>query len=1440
MACGTGKTFTSLKIAEEHVGAGGAVLFLAPSIALVSQSLKEWTAESAIPLRPFAVCSDVTAGKPIEGENALPYDLPIPPTTSVQALIDASLAELPEDAMTVVFSTYQSIQVIADVQTATDLTFDLVVADEAHRTTGVSGLEDEDLAFVKVHDNTVVPAHRRLYMTATPRIYKPAAKADAAEHEAVVASMDDPEIYGPEFHRLGFGESVGLGLLADYRVLILTVDESAISRSFQNLLSTNGELNLPDVAKFIGCLSGLSKLPSASGEGGFAGTEPPMRRAVAFWSTIKESERFAAQFDVVADHYNQQRLVNEEDEEIRALSVPTRHVDGTDKISSRRRDLRWLKETPPEDECRVLTNARCLTEGVDVPALDAVMFLKPKRSKIDIVQAVGRVMRNPPGKTMGYIILPVAIPAGQDPSTALDRNDDYDVVWDVLQALRSHDERFNAYINRIALLSDEPGDDPDGPIEVIDATPQDQDPEEDEDASDKGIQSALFTFEEWSGAIYAKIVKKVGTRTYWEDWAKDVADIAGRHSSRTEAIVEGDPEVARAFDHFVLGLRSNLNDSISTEDAIAMLSQHLITSPIFEALFGSNSFALSNPVSKSMQAMVDILDEHHLDTETESLDDFYNSVRRRVEGIPEQDGAARQRIIKDLYGRFFAIAFPKVAEALGIVYTPVEAVDFILRATEAALNEHFGGASLSDPGVHILDPFTGTGTFITRLLQSGAIRPHDLARKYASEVHANEILLLAYYIAAVNIETTYQHELRRLDLGVSEEPFPGIVLTDTFQLGEAGEGTGVLDVFPINNERALRQRDLDIRVILGNPPWSAGQRSTADYNPNLPYPSLDASISATYAGRSTATLKNSLYDSYVRAIRWASNRILDAQHGGVVTFVTNGGYIDSNVADGLRLTLADEFHHVYVYNLRGNARTAGELRRKEAGNIFESDTRATVGVLILVKKSGPVQSSGATIQYRDIGDYLSREKKLAILDSALRSSDGIAPSMDSIGWVTIQPNERGDWINQRSKSFGTFTPAHSDGESSIFQIRTRGLATTRDAWNYNASLPRLKANVERMIAFYNSQVEAFSQTHPNATGTATERATIARDFVDRDPTKFSWDRSDFQRMVRGEQYTPTDALYMTAIYRPFYKRHVNAGPKLNNTVYQMPRVYPGAGADNLTICVRGLGMNQPFSAIATNHLPDVQPLGNAMNYPKYVYESPEKATTSSDQTELFEDGSDTVPRRHNVTDYALDLYQRLDEKIDKDAIFFYVYGVLHSPTYRRTFAADLMKVLPRIPEPATAEDFWAFSDAGRALVELHTKYEHLPSWPDLTVTYAPGFDADAAEAFRIEKMRYPKVPNPDDPDGRKIADKTMIICNSAITVRDIPERVHEYRLGARSALDWVVENYRVRTHTASGIVNDPNHWADEHNDPTYDLLGKVVTMSVRTLDIVDGLPDLDL
>lgn len=1431
MACGTGKTFTALRIAEEHAGAGRSVLFLAPSIALVAQSLKEWTAECAVPIRPFAVCSDVTAGKTLEGENATPHDLVVPPTTDPVALVEAKVHDLPSDEMTVVFSTYQSIEVVAEMQAKTGLVFDLVVCDEAHRTAGVSSVGDKDSTFGLVHDNDVVPAVKRLYMTATPRLFKPVAADAAKEADAVLASMDDEEIFGPEFHRLGFGEAVEQGLLADYRVLILTVAEEAVSESFQGLLSSDGALSLPDVARFVGCLSGLAKLPGAAGSG-FTGGEPPMRRAVAFWSKIVDSERFATQFEQVAEAYFDQLEAGPGGEEINPLVVPTRHVDGATKISSRRADIRWLKETPPEGECRLLTNAKCLTEGVDVPALDAVMFLTPRRSKIDIVQAVGRVMRKPPGKQLGYVILPVAITAGLDPAAALDKNKDYDAVWEVLQALRAHDERFNAYINRIALGSTKPGDGPDDPIKVI--------PVDLENPSDPaGVQGRLFEYEEWTSAIYSKIVQKVGTRTYWEDWARDVAAIAARHETRIKAILAAQPKASSAFDEFLTELHATLNDSISWDDAVSMVSQHLITRPIFEALFGDAAFAEANPVSQAMSGIVTVLDEHHLETETDKLDDFYASIRRRVEGIHPDDGEARQRIIKDLYGRFFKIAFPKVADSLGIVYTPIEVVDFIIRATEAALAEHFDGASLSDEGVHVLDPFTGTGTFMTRLLQSGFILPEDLPRKFGEELHANEILLLAYYIAAVNIEATYRQERARLD-GVDPgyTPFPGVVLTDTFQLGETGEGTGAWDVFPVNNARAARQRGLDIRVILGNPPYSAGADSANDNNANLKYPQLDDSIGATYAARSSATLKTSLYDSYVRAIRWASDRLLGSPQGGVVAFVTNGGYIDSNTADGLRLSLLEEFDHLYVLNVRGNANLAGEIRKREGGNVFGSGSKTTVGILLLVKRPG--HSDRALLDYRDIGDYLSQKEKLDVLAESLPAVGG-RPRLRDVAWTRVTPNDHGDWINQRSQAFAEHLATVAVDEPSVFGMHTAGIKTNRDAWNYNSSRPKLDAAVTRMIEHFNAQVDAFQLSHPSLTGSLPSRAEVAKSFVDLDPTQFSWDRSDFKRVAKGEHFGDSDRLPMAATYRPFHRRWIEAGRNLNNTVYQNPRVFPNADASNMAICVPPPGSKAPpFSALMTTELIDngLYASSSTTLFPRFVYQPTSEAGT--EQSIFDQEGSERSGVRDNVTDIALSTFRTLDPTIGKDDVFFYVYGILHSPDYRAAFDADLKKSLPRIPQVPTAEDFWAFAEAGRALAEMHTDYERVGLWPDLKRTFASGFDPDHADAYRVLKMKHPKVT--DAAIGSKVEDRTRIVFNDWITIVNIPERAYEYELGSRSAIAWVMEAWRVRTDKDSGIVNDPNDWAIEHDDPTYilDLVGRVVTVSMRTLEIVDELPVLDL
>jgi predicted helicase len=1421
MACGTGKTFTALRIAEEVAGAGKSVLFVAPSIALVAQSLKEWTAEAAVPIRPFAVCSDATAGKADTADNATTHDVVIPATTDPAALVEAQVHQRAGETMTVVFSTYQSIEVIESVQRKTGLVFDLVVCDEAHRTAGVASVGEVDKVFSIVHDDLRIPAAKRLYMTATPRLFKPNAKDAAAEQDAVLASMDDEVFFGPEFHRLGFGEAVEQGLLADYRVLILAVNETAISNSFQQLLSEgDGVLSLPDVARFVGCLSALAKLPSQGGAG-FRPGEVPMQRAVAFWSNIKESERFASQFDQVAEAYFDQ--LEMAGETIPPLRVPTRHVDGTDKISSRRADIRWLKEPPPEGECRVLTNAKCLTEGVDVPALDAVMFLTPRKSRIDIVQAVGRVMRKPPGKQLGYVILPVAVPAGTDPATALDKNKDYDAVWEVLQALRAHDERFNAYINQIALGTG--GPDPDGKVVVVPV-----------DAPDVE-QGSLFTYEEWTGAIYSKIVAKVGTRTYWEDWARDVADIAARHETRIRSIVAHQPAAKASFDEFATELRATLNDSISDDDAVGMVSQHLITRPIFTALFGDDSFATANPVSQAMTGIVEVLDAHNLEAETEKLDEFYRSIQRRVEGIHPDDGEARQKIIKDLYGRFFKIAFPKVAESLGIVYTPIEVVDFIIRAVEAALHEHFDGASLSDEGVHVLDPFTGTGTFITRLIQSGFINPHDLARKFTCELHANEILLLAYYIAAVNIEATYRQEQARLSgADPGHEPFPGIVLTDTFQLAETGAGTGALDVFPINNERAVAQRKLDIRVILGNPPYSGGQDSADDDNANIKYLRLDASIAATYAMRSAATLKRKLYDSYIRAIRWASDRLSASPNGGIVAFVTNGGYIDSNSLDGFRLALCNEFHHLYVFNVRGNQRTSGEVSRKEGGKIFDSGSRAGVAIMLLVKRSGAVREPGATLQYRDIGDYLSRDQKLQILASELVTSDGAWPSLGTVGWELLVPNDQGDWINQRSKSFSTHLLIASEGgELGLFELRALGLATGRDAWNYNSSRSQLDQDVDRMIAAFNAAADEFDAGGGAGSGSLADRTRTVAERIAKNPTTFSWSRGSFADVARGARYSSTDRSPQTATYRPFHRRWAETGRRLNGSVSLLPRIFRRDEVENLAITVTVPGARSPFASLMVSDVPDlhVWPDGTVC-FQQYTFD--ERQDDRAESPSLFDSGSghQANGRTHNITDHALGLYRALDPAIDKDDIFFYVYGILHSRDYRTTFAADLKKSLPRIPQVSKAEHFWAFSRAGRDLATPHTDYETVEVWPDLTIVTADGFDPDTPDAYRVTRMKHPKV------DGAE--NRTRIVFNDWITIENIPEAAYGYELGSRSAIGWVMESWRIKTDKASGITNDPNDWATEHGQPTYilDLVGRVVTVSMRTLAIVNALPTLDL
>lgn len=1426
MACGTGKTFVSLKVAECVAAANGEsarILFLVPSISLLSQTLREWTAQTELDMRAFGVCSDNKVGKLRNIEDFNVYDVPVPVTTDPAKLRNEMEHRKRAKGLTVVFSTYQSLPAVAEAQKLGVDPFDLVICDEAHRTTGVTMSGDDESNFVRIHDPDYIRSTRRLYMTATPRIYSDTVKDKAEQYSAELVSMDDETRYGPEFHHLTFGDAVERGLLSDYKVLVLTVDESVIAAPMQQQLSTFGELQLDDASKIIGCWNGLAKRAGASADGtaNFGPDEPPMQRAVAFAKDIKASKRLAEMFPKVVSTY--QRSLDAQENEGHPVSDTNRnlvcdvhHVDGTYNALQRNAELAWLKAPVGEGECRILTNARCLSEGVDVPALDAVLFLQPRNSIVDVVQSVGRVMRLSPKKEYGYVILPVAVPAGMDPATALADNVRFKVVWQVLNALRSHDERFDAMINSIALNTSGDKKAGLGSDQLLGAHVG---PTTDNEAlAAKPAQMALFSVGQWQEAIYTRIVDKVGTRVYWDQWAADVADIATAQITRINAILDSpdtSKKVLKQFDRFHKGLRDNLNDAVTRDDAISMLSQHLITKPIFDALFAGHDFATHNPVSQVMQAMADTLDGSGLESETKRLAKFYDSVRLRAEQVTDAQG--KQHLIADLYQKFFQTAFKKQSEALGIVYTPVEVVDFILRAADHAARQHLG-RGLTDEGVHILDGFTGTGTFITRLLESDLITPQDLARKYNGELHANELMLLAYYIAAVNIETTYHAVAGKTADTDSYEPFPGIVLADTFQISEHDD-TLDLEMFAANNDRIQAQLDTDISVIIGNPPYSVGQTSANDLNANTKYPTLDGRIESTYAAKSTATNKNSLYDSYIRAFRWATDRIGDA---GVVAFVSNGGWIDGNTADGMRLSLADEYSHVYVYNLRGNQRTAGELSRREGGKIFGSGSRNTVAIFIGIKD--PAHLGACQIHYSDIGDYLTREQKLGIVAEC---------DLGNIGWQRLSPSPNGDWVNQRDATFATWPIISGKGSRTgvaVFRTHSLGIGSSRDSWVYNFSRSRVTDNAQRLVRNYSYWLKEFEKFSAGAAANKSKddlvAAFLAANPEATDEREIKWSSSLQQSLGRGLSVDFDSDRIRMATYRPFNSQWVYFDKAMNHRRGELATIFPTPQHTNFGFYQVGNGSAVPFSAIMIKAMPDLHVTGAGSTgqfFPRWTYEQADDDGTLDFGGDVDDSG---YRRVDNITDEILSLYRgAVGNQVDKDGIFYYVYGILHDPGYRNRYAADLKKMLPHIPTPDTLDRFQHVADIGRQLADLHVGYEEVEPYP-LDVQLRPGASASNRETWRVDKMKW-----------KSKTDHSAIVYNTAVTVAGIPDAAHDYMLGSRSALEWLIDRYQVKTDKASGIVNDPNDWCDEHDDLTYivELIKKVTTVSVRTVGLVGQL-----
>ncbi|RSX57740.1 type ISP restriction/modification enzyme [Bifidobacterium samirii] len=1418
MACGTGKTLTSLRLAEEQVGDGGTVLFLAPSISLVSQSMRDWVNQTRSRINVYVVCSDGKASK-LRKADQESYgqltDIPFPATTNPETV--AHRFQPRPDALNVVFSTYQSIQVIHDAQDMGLPAFDMTICDEAHRTTGVM---DGEAAFQKIHDADFIRSRKRVYMTATPRIFGEGAKNKAKEGAIEIASMDDETVYGRIAYRLSFGRAVDLGLLTDYKIVVMQVAESMMGSVMQRQYGAkDSEIPLDDAAKFVGCWKALfdrrhsKSVDELVSRGKHAAETAPddskrvLHHAIAFAASIKDSKALSAKFRTVIDDYtrnledtDQNRVMIAANHEVH---VEIDHVDGGMDAATRAGKLEWLAAETDDNECHILSNARCLAEGIDVPALDAVMYLNARRSRVDIIQSVGRVMRTAPGKEYGYIIIPVVIPLGADPDAVLSSGA-YETVWQVVRALRSHDERLDAIINA-ASLGDEESLKRIIEIEVLDESKlrkhkraetkksgvggNGQSSEPSDDLQDDP-ETAALTADNWSDveldwsvgemakAINAQIVRKCGTKIYWGEWTDDIAAITRGRAEAIYRLVSQPGSARDSFLEFVDGLKDSLNPGYTEVDAIAVLAQHEVTKPIFQTLFTNKEVIDHNPIVRGLDRTMTALYEAGLSATTDNptLRDLYASVQLSASQL--ETDVAKQNLIKEIYNEFFTKAFKDTADSLGIVYTPVEVVDAQLHMVQRALEREFG-QSLGSCGVHVLDGFAGTGTYMCRLIEDESlIAAEDLPYKYEHDLHSNEIVPLAATIMDINIEQSYHKRI-----GGGYQAFPGALLTDTFQMHEDGD---TLDdtVFTENTERIKEQKSLPIKVIVGNPPYRAGDSENTG-NQNTKYPTLDKRIEETYVAESNATLNSKLYDHYIRAFRWASDRIGES---GVICFVTNGGWLTGESTAGVRKCFTKEFNSIYVYNLRGNQRTVGEESRKEGGKIFDSGSRATIAITLLIKN--PSSNEHGVVYYRDIGDYLSRQEKLNILKDVVNFSPE---------WDGIEPDAHGDWLDKRDGSFNEFIPVDS-----LFSISSLGVSTNRDAWVWNYSRDFVNTSAIRSVDLFNQSV---------STGFITESHIL------------KWTDGLKRKFNQKRVFSFVDQEIRIASYRPFCKQYLYASGQLIERPSSQIKLLHVEGGNTREICVSN------GDALIAELIPDLHFCGDSQCLPLYWYEKVE----SSDDRDLFtaSDTSGADERgyiRHDViTDTGLKVFREAypNLRISKEDIFYYVYGVLHSPEYRRRFANNLKKELPRIP---LAKDFKAFMKAGRALAHLHLDYESLDPWPVMEV-------GDKANPGRTEKMTYPKkIKDPET--GRKVPDLTVLKVAENLTIEGIPLRAYEYVVNGKSAIGWLIDRYKVTTDKKSGITNDPNDYSD---DPRYivDLVEKVIRVSMETLDIVESLPALE-
>ncbi len=1375
MACGTGKTYTSLKIMEALDPK--ITLFLAPSIALLSQTFREYAQEKSEPFYASIVCSDDKVGKSKDEDNDdINFsELPLKPSTRLEDILSVHKKAQKENKRFIIFSTYQSALRIKEAQEAGLGGIDLIVCDEAHRTVGAmysSNERDDKNAFTLCHSDENIKAKKRLYMTATPKVYSESSKAKAKESDNIIYSMDDAEIFGEEIYTLNFSKAIALDLLTDYKVIILAVRKenlsgltNSVNKKISQLKAKGTKLdkkliNNEFVCKIVGTHKGLAKqdlivLDDENKEDHNLQNQydtAPSQRAISFCKSINTSKNIKDSFETIMECYDEEL----KKKSFKNLKISIDHIDGTMNCKDRLEKLEKLNEFQP-NTCKVLSNARCLSEGVDVPALDSIVFFDGKSAMVDIIQAVGRVMRKAKRKKRGYIILPIALEESeiQNLDEAVN-NTNFKNIWKVIKALRSHDPSLvdeATFKEKIKIFGSDDGNNHNDEKTLFDA----------------------ILLQDLADAMYNVMPTKLGDRNYWENFTKKTGNIARTLNNRLKMIFEKNPEF---FHGFLDSLRENIHANIKEEEALDMITSHVITKPIFDAIFGDN---IQNPIAKALDKMVLKLSDLGLEGETKDLKNLYESVKTEV--LHAKSQKSQQELIKNLYNTFFKEAFKKQSEKLGIVYTPIEVVDFILRATNGILKKHFN-TDFNDKNITIFDPFTGTGSFIARLLskENALLADEALKEKFLNHLFAFDIVLLSYYIALINITQAAQSRDSSL------KNFKNIALTDSLDYLEEKTNKGALPLYEDLKENKEIKDTLagqNIRVIIGNPPYSAGAKSENDNNQNLSHPKLEKLVTEKYGKNSTSiNVGQTTRDTLIQSIYMASDLLKDK---GVIGFVVNGGFIDSKSANGFRKCVAKEFSHLYVLNLRGNQRTSGEVSKKEGGKIFDSGSRATIAIIFFVKDKSVTNN---TIHYYEVEDYLTREAKLNLLASF--------ENLESVPFKEITPNDKGDWINQRNDDFDKLIPLKRDKKrqnDSIFDINSLGVASGRDPWVYNFSPNILTQSVQTCIDTYNADLKHFNVRFRETFKQRT-KGVKSGDFykqlndkeITTDKTKIAWTCSLKNKLIKNKNLQEShEERIRLAMYRPFNKQWLYFDKNLNEKQCQFSKIFPDKSAQNVVINT-GVGNGKDFSALVSDFISDYSLISPNQAYPLYYY--------------------DDLGNRYNaISGYVLNLFRRhyKDNAITEEEIFYYIYAIFHHKGYLEKYKNSLAKEAPRI---ALSEDFKELSVLGKELAELHLNYESGEMHD--SVEYTTLMNAEIEGYYDVGKMT-------------KKGDS--IIYNQNIAITNIPQKAFDYVVNGKSAIDWVIERYQKTTDKDSLIENNPNDYAG--GKYIFELLCRVIKLSEK-------------